>query len=267
MDTVFFIASKVFWGVARPDSVLMLALLAGVVALWSGRAKAAGWILTPTVAIMIVLAFFPLGNFVLSPLETRFPVNPEISNPEGIIVLGGSERATLSRIWDQPQVNERGERYIATLALARAFPDARVMHSGDSGALRLNPASESGVAERIFLEGGVDPARILLEGNSRNTAENAAFSLEIAKPSGERPWVLVTSAHHMPRALSTFCAAGWQTLIPYPTDFNVGAFAAQIRFARNLHELNRGVKEWIGLVAYYATGRSASLFPKEGCSP
>jgi uncharacterized SAM-binding protein YcdF (DUF218 family) len=39
--------------------------------------------------------------------------------------------------------------------------------------------------------------------------------------SKTRPWLLVTSAWHMPRALATFCAAGWN-VTPYPVDYRTG---------------------------------------------
>jgi hypothetical protein len=79
------------------------------------------------------------------------------------------------------------------------------------------------------------------------------------------PPLLVSSASHMPRSLGSFCAAGWQSLIPFPTDYRGGTFWDQIgwNLAENLDVLNKGVKERIGLLAYRATGRTAAFFPKE----
>jgi uncharacterized SAM-binding protein YcdF (DUF218 family) len=44
----------------------------------------------------------------------------------------------------------------------------------------------------------------LLEGKSRNTAENARLSRALAAPGPDDVWVLVTSASHMPRAMRSF---------------------------------------------------------------
>ena len=76
------------------------------------------------------------------------------------------------------------------------------------------------------------------------------------------PWVLITSAFHMPRAMATFCAAGWRDLVPYPTDYRGGFFWREIGwdFSENLEELNIGIKEWVGLLAYRLTGRSEAFF-------
>jgi len=85
-------------------------------------------------------------------------------------------------------------------------------------------------------------------------------------PDVEGPWILVTSAFHMPRAVGSFCAAGWHTLVPYPTDYRGGSFWDQVGWdlADNLTDLNTGVTEWVGLLAYRVTGRSDGLTPG-GC--
>ena len=55
--------------------------------------------------------------------------------------------------------------------------------------------------------------RLALERDSRNTAENARNALDLRDPNIPGAWILVTSAFHMPRAVETFCAAGWANLV------------------------------------------------------
>ncbi len=114
---------------------------------------------------------------------------------------------------------------------------------------------------------GLPEERLIVEDRSRTTAENAVLALERIGGSHDGAWVLVTSAWHMPRSLGTFCAAGWRNLIPYPVDYRGGAFFGDIGWglAGNLDKVNSGVKEWIGLLAYRLTGRTAAFFP-EGCT-
>jgi hypothetical protein len=54
--------------------------------------------------------------------------------------------------------------------------------------------------------------------------------------------------------------------VPYPTDYRGGSFWDQVGWdlADNLTELNTGVKEWVGLLAYRVTGRSSTIIPS-GC--
>lgn len=66
----------------------------------------------------------------------------------------------------------------------------------------------------IFVSMGIDPARIKWKDQSRNTAENAWFSYEVAAPTSGETWVLVTSAFHLGRARASFEAAGWSGIAP-----------------------------------------------------
>ena len=79
----------------------------------------------------------------------------------------------------------------------------------------------------------------------------------MVEPDRGEVWVLVTSAFHMRRATASFEAAGWRDIAPYPVDFRTAAFSASISWslAGKLETLNIAVKEWVGLLVYYATRR------------
>ena len=139
------------------------------------------------------------------------------------------------------------------------------MYTG--GKVALSPV-DNGVFEvgpDILRQLGLSEDRLIVEGRSRTTAENATFSRAIMEDF-EGPWILVTSAFHMPRAVGSFCAAGRRALVPYPTDYRSGSFWDQVGWdlADNLADLNTGVKEWIGLLAYRVTGRSSAII-LSGC--
>ena len=157
-------------------------------------------------------------------------------------------------------MTEAGDRYLATIALARRFPEARVLFTGGSGRLFGAEIPEARIAREILVSAGVDPARLILEGQSRNTAENARFAKALVANQGQGSWLLVTSAFHMPRAVETFCAAGWQDLVPWPTDYRTASLRDGIGWdlARNLDLLNVAVREWIGILAYRVTGRAVT---------
>src|SRR6266480_1643798 len=59
---------------------------------------------------------------------------------------------------------------------------------------------------------------ILLEDRSRNTVENAIFSKALVQPKPGERWLLVTSGHHMPRAIGVFRKMGFP-VEPYPVDW------------------------------------------------
>ena len=104
------------------------------------------------------------------------------------------------------------------------------MFSGGSGRLRNTVLGEPEIpkiAVDFFLSLGIDPARITWEDQSRNTAENARFSYEVAASASGESWVLVTSAFHMGRALNSFEAAGWDDIIPHSVEYRTGSFGVR----------------------------------------
>src|SRR5437762_14334468 len=111
---------------------------------------------------------------------------------------------------------------------------------------------------------GIVRARILLEHRSSNTVENAIFSKALAQPKPGERWLLVTSAHHLPRAVGVFRKAGFP-VEAYPVDWRTrGAEDALRPFASvgdGLRRSDTAVREWVGLAVYWLTGRSSELFP------
>lgn len=260
MDTLFFITSKLIGALLRPDTWIVLALAVVVLAVVLNRRRFALWVGSVMLSVLVALAILPLGDLFLQPIERTYRAEPSLGQVGGIIVLGGGEDARASAFWGHMQLNEGGERYTAALALARRFPQARLLFTGGSGALLdLSGAetSEADMAGRFFRDQGIAPERLLLEGKSRNTAENARLSLALATPAADETWVLVTSAFHMPRAIRSFEATGWTGLVPWPVDYRTSAFSDGIgwNLTRNLQVLNIAIREQVGQLAYRLTSR------------
>ncbi len=259
MDTAFFVASKVIGELLRPDTWILIALATVVFALVTQRRRFALWVSSLTLAMLLSLTILPFGELLLQPIENTYPAQPHLSQVDGIIVLGG-EDARASAFWGQIQFNEGGDRFAAGLPLARRLPDAPLLFAGGSGALRDvagAAVSEASVAEQFFLEQGIDRDRLLLEDRSRNTAENARLSFELAAPADGETWVLITSAFHMPRAIRSFEAAGWQSLVAWPVDYRTAQFSDRIGWdlTRNMQNLQTAIREHVGQIAYRLSRR------------
>jgi uncharacterized SAM-binding protein YcdF (DUF218 family) len=219
-----------------------------------------------SILVCCLISVFPVGDAFLSPLEKTYPTEPEVRKAAGIVVLGGGESGIQSNVWSQPNTSDAGDRFITALSLANKHPKAIVLFTGGSGRL-MGGASGAEIAQAIFIGAGLDKSRLILEGASRNTAENATMSLELAPDNAEGDWLLVTSAFHMRRAVASFCAAGWKNIVPWPTDYRTGGFADRIgwNFALNLNDLNIGVREWIGLAAYSLTSKTSDAVEISDC--
>ncbi len=264
MDSFFFFLSKMMWMVTAPDSLLLILLLIAWTLLWRGKYRSAKRVLGFVVGILLIVALFPVGEWVLYPLEIRFPKNPVLPQKiDGIIVLGGAENADLSNKWNQVELGEAAERLLAFQTLARRYPEAKLMFTGGSGSMVYQGYKGADVAKMVFEQQGINTSHITFERESRNTYENAMFSKVLAKPVSDENWILITSAFHMPRSVGIFCRAGWPT-IPYPVDHYTwpgNLFRVDLDLAGHLKTLAMGIKEWLGLVVYYVTGKTANLFP------
>lgn len=260
MDTVFFILSKLIGPALQVETWLVIGMVVGLAARRLARPRLARWSGRVTLVALLAVGILPIGEILLHPLETEFPPRAAPARIDGIVVLGGVEDQRATAAWGDPQLNEAAERLTAAAALAIAHPEARLVFSGGSGRLRntvLGQPEIPSVAVDFFVSLGIDRGRIAWEDQSRNTAENARFSYEVAAPASGETWVLLTSAFHMGRALASFEAAGWSGIVPHPVDYRTGSFSDGIgwNLARNLEVLNIAIKEWVGRLAYRVTGR------------
>ncbi len=114
--------------------------------------------------------------------------------------------------------------------------------------------SEAELAKAFYEEQGVDLSRVTLEGGSRTTRENARQVAAVLGGRCQQPWLLVTSAWHMPRAVPEFEAVGCR-VTPYPVDFRTGTdtLCTEYALARSLVLWQTALHEWLGWAVYRVT--------------
>lgn len=260
---VFFI-SKFFWLVAQPLNTIVLLLIAGLALRAARRARAGLLVLDAGVLYLLLAAILPVGQLLLLPLEDRFAKPASLPEAvDGIIVLGGAVSIDLSSARGEVALGEPAERVTTMVALARRYPQARLVYSGGNAEFLRTPRGTEAEMMRAFLrDQGVADAQVVLEDRSRTTWENVLYAKELVEPKASERWLLVTSASHMPRAMGIFRKRGW-AVIPFPVDYRTEGRIdfGNLALVARLNELDLGLKEWVGLVAYYALGRTTSLFP------
>jgi uncharacterized SAM-binding protein YcdF (DUF218 family) len=262
---LFFFLSKTIGKMLLPTNFLIGVGVIGVLLLATRLASFGRRLMIFSILLLAICGFSPVGNWLLYPLESRFPAwDAARGAPDGIIILGGSIDADLSVAHGGAVVRSEADRIIAAAALARQYPNARILFTGGSANLISNDAREADYAGALFESLGIPKARLMTERRSRNTQENAEFSKAMAAPkSGER-WLLVTSAFHMPRSVGLFRKAGF-TVEPYPVNWRVGGRGDLLAFSsladEGLGRTEIALREWIGLIAYRASGKIDELLP------
>jgi len=195
----------------------------------------------------------------------RFATNPELPDKvDGVIVLAGAEKSYSSAMWNQVELGGAAERDFAFMRFIRQYPDARHVFTGGSGSLKNQQYKAAHVAKRLFAGLGFDTSKIIFEENSKNTFENVKFSKNLVKPKPNETWVLITTSWHMPRSVGIFEKFEWP-VIAYPVDHYTNPqnlFRVSLNFSKNLSFLKMAIKEWVGLVAYYFTGKTSTIMPR-----
>jgi uncharacterized SAM-binding protein YcdF (DUF218 family) len=262
-----FLVSKIFWLLAQPLSLTFALMVAGFTAMLAGyqRLGLAGIGLAGLV--LFITLFTTTGSVLLQQLENRF--SKPAALPEGlacIIVLGGAFENEVMASRGGIEFNQAADRFIEALRVARLVPQARILVSGGDGSLSGDYQGDADAADIFFPTFGIPRDRLIREGASRTTFENAANTRTILAESGLSDCLLITSAFHMPRAVGLFRKLDI-SVTPWPTDYRTsGKVRLGFDFSQpalNAQLTTTAVREWIGLAAYAMTGRTSALFPAE----
>lgn len=272
-----FLLSKIIYAAIQPlNQIVALLAFGAAMRMLRLRRLARGATVLAALYFMVIVAT-PAPEYLLGQLEKRFPrPTAALEAFDGAIVLGGGTgNGEASAQVDTWMLSESGERVAAIVTLRATRPDLPILHSGGSGKV-VHRGWREGEAVRAFLaaaqpQGGP----IAYEEQSRNTFENATLTAErIASggwpgvDSGGR-FLLVTSAWHMPRAMGAFRRAGLD-VVAYPVDYWIGSIGWEldrVNLLGRLTVMDRFMIEAVGLIGYWALGRSDEIFPGPRPSP
>jgi len=255
-----FIAAKLLAFLTQPLAWVALLMLAAVMVAryrprWSRRLGLAA------IALLLLLGWEPLPDALLRRLETQFPALPaeaDLQAYSGVVVLGGALEPAY--VWSTPgksALNDAAERMTEVLPLLRKQPGLRVLFTGGEGELFGSGLSEAGRAKRFFDSQGIPAQQVMYESASRTTFENALLGKSVPGVNPAQPWLLLTSASHMPRAMATFRQTGWN-VTACPVDFRSGLATPWTQYSmdRGAHKWRLALHEWLGLLAYRLSGRA-----------
>tara|TARA_Y100001935_G_scaffold173712_1_gene143520 strand:- start:259 stop:1020 length:762 start_codon:yes stop_codon:yes gene_type:complete len=203
--------------------------------------------------ILTVISLFPLGKIGLSYLEKDYLIQKNFSEVDNIIVLSGSEDLETTKILKKLSLNDSSERLIISVKLAIENPKSTIYHLGGNGYLKKNEFNESEVAKLFYSNVGFDLNRVRFIGNSRNTIENF-YSIK-NENIFEKSNILITSAHHMKRAMIISKRLN-MTFIPYAVDFrsidnpSIANYYQKFSVAKNWSTINIFFREIIGIFAF-----------------
>ena len=262
---MFFYLSKVFWLFANPGNILFFVICLTCFLTWIKWFKAVKFLITLMAIVLAIISVFPIGSIITNHLENRFSIpDPMPKNIAGIIVLGGIVDQYLTSDRQQTSINSAVERLTEFARLSKIYPDVKLIFTGGSGVLGHQDLKEADFIKPILEELGMTLGRIIFESQSRNTAENASYVKKLIKTDNTNPWILITSAFHMPRAVASFRQQELNVLA-YPVDYKTPIkleFSLGLNLLTGLGSFSLAIHECIGLLFYWVSGLTNELYPK-----
>lgn len=238
-----------------PPFLNILLLAAGLLLLPWRRRTGIGLLLVGLVSLYLLST--PSASWWLARgLENHPIVGAEQASAAGAIVILGGGRDYAAPHWG-------GQDLVSEATLARLAEGARwhrrtglpILVSGGLGRDREGIPSEAQLMDAMLREAfAIEPR--WLEGDSRDTRENAAFSAALLQQAGIDTILLVTHAAHVTRAIPEFAEHGI-TVIPGPMGFvhnpQRGPSLSLAPRAIYLQENTRLFHEQVGRFYYWLT--------------
>ena len=251
---MFFLLSKIFALILFPYPILLFSATGALILLPAGYYKK----FFGSILIFTILLSTPLGTYItFTSLEEKYP-SLEISQipiSEAVIVLSGMLNPVSRK--GRLEFGEAVDRIHAGAKIIRSKKARYILLSGGSGFLSNGIDSEAVLLKDWLVEQNINPDQILVEGESRNTGENAANSAAILRSKNIDSVILVTSAFHMHRGVLTLRKQGIK-VIPFPVDFKTlkNYYGPEYYFPslERLYLSTLGIKEYAGILAYAVSG-------------
>jgi uncharacterized SAM-binding protein YcdF (DUF218 family) len=261
-----FLASKLFWLLAQPLSMIFILLVLGFLFAAAGFRRLCRFLSGLAATLLFLTLFTSTGAVMLQVLENRIPRPASLpADLSCIIILGGAFENEVIAKRGGIELNQAADRFVEGLKIAQSYPSARILISGGDGSFSGQYDGDAQTSETFFSTFGIAPERLIREDQSRTTFENAANTKQLLEANGLSNCALITSAFHMPRSVGLFRKLGI-AVTPWPVDYRTsGEATLGSDFSQpslNAQLTTTAMREWTGLVAYFISGRTHVLFPQ-----
>ena len=207
-----FVVKKLITPFVLPPGIIMVVLTLAGLWLLRGRNRRAAFTCLSAAGLLWLVSNGFVANWAMGRLESDLSVPTKV-DADVIIMLGAGINSKAPDFSGKgtpgPITMERlvtAARLHLRLGLPIIVSGGKVFKQGNAVAL---------VSRRFLVDLGVAPHKIHVEHDSRDTMENARFSVSMCRQLGYTRPALVTSGFHMKRALLAFGKAG-QQVVPYP---------------------------------------------------
>jgi uncharacterized SAM-binding protein YcdF (DUF218 family) len=238
---------KIFQMFLLPSVFILILLILGLT-LFLLRKKIGKILIIVGIIFYYFFSIAPVADSLISPLEDQYKFSESnLENTDTIVLLSGGVKNE-----NLPENSQLAEstlfRSIGAIQIYLKQSKKPIIII--SGTDPISPEKKDSFLIAKFIQSfNIPKEDIILEQISKNTYQSA---VEVKKLVGNKPFILVTSATHLPRAVYIYKKMGLNP-IPVPADFKAEVRYNLIDFfpdPKNLKKSNIAFHEYFGILYY-----------------
>ena len=242
MEVGFFLKKFITFFV-EPLGMILLLFVLGLYYLFVNKNSLAKVFLSLSLGLLLLFSYEPFSNFLVKNLENQHTKYKYQQNIKYIHVLGNGHNTDSSQPLSSHLSSAGTKRVLEGVIIHFKTPDSKLIFTGYEGETDVATARMNA---DLAIALGVKEENIIINGKPKDTKEEAEFTKKFL---GSEPFVLVTSATHMPRSMRLFKSLGLNP-IPAPTDFHKKDFNGYLQAPEisSLENSRIAMHEYIGIL-------------------
>jgi len=196
----------------EPLGLVITLFVLGIYYFYARKENRAEKFFLSSIFLLLLFSYPPFANFLIMNLEEKYPKYENKESVKYIHVLGNSHNTDPTQPISSHLSSAATKRVLEGIVIHKSQPDSKIIFTGYAGDTSRDNADMSA---ELAVALDVNVSDLIINGNPTDTQEEALFCKTMV---GDEPFVLVTSASHMPRAMMLFESLGMHP-IPAPTAF------------------------------------------------
>ena len=238
-----FLLKKFVTFFVEPLGFILTLFILGLYFLFVNNKSISKILLSLSFGFLFLFSYQPFSNFLVKNLENQYPKYDYKENIKYIHVLGSGHNTDKSQPISSHVSSAGTKRVLEGIIIHFRTPDSKLIFTGYEGDTNTSNAQMNA---SLAIALGVKEENIIINAEPKDTKEEAVFTKSIV---GNEPFVLVTSATHMPRSMRLFKSLGLNP-IAAPTNFQKDEFSDYLAAPDivQLENSRMSMHEYIGIV-------------------
>jgi len=246
---ILFYTKKIITFFVEPLGLILTLGLIGLYFLNKSAFTKAKFFLSFSIFLLLFLSYPPVGNSLTQQLESQYNKYDYKNNDILYIHILGSGHYDNSKWPLSAQIGDASlKRTIEGISIYKKLnnPNIKLIFTGYAGS--GNNTTNAEINASIAKIAAISNKKIIINGKPKNTQEEAIYNKSITEG---KPFVLVTSASHMPRAIKLFEGVGLKP-IAAPTDFKrIDIDLLSVPSIGSLQKSRIAIHEFLGIAWSY----------------